>query len=224
MRIIGFLLAPFVKMIRYGALKMMKRMRRPNDGRPVIATANHLLDELILPSAFEIFINREFRDIAGFDKLSVAEHDRIFNELEFAGVCLALFCLDFANSIARTDDYRFWLEVRQRLPQQLRRMLLGLGVDKSNADLLRKLIDMRYEEYGEMTKETRDVWNAEEPLFSRLPTAAAKHSIARVNAIAIGIALHIKRGKLKRHDPLLRFLRGWMVKLNETIGKFIFNL
>lgn len=224
MRIVGFLLAPFVGIIRYGALKIMKRFRQPNDGRPIIATANHLLDELILPDVFKTFISSEFRETAGFDELSQAEQDRIFNELEMAGVCLALFCLDFADSIARPEDIRFWLEVRQRLPQQLRRMFLGLGVDKSNADLMRKLVDMRCEEYEEMTREARDMWNMEEPLFGRLPTAAAKHSVARVHAIAIGTALHIRRGKLKKHDPLSKFLRDWLLKLNEDIGKFIFKL
>lgn len=224
MRIIGFLLAPFVKHIRYGALKLMKKFRRPNDVRPVIATASHLLEEMLLPTIFKTFINREFREIAGFDKLSQTEHDRIFNELEMAAMSLALFCLDFADSIARSGDIRFWLEVRQRLPQQLRKMFLEIGVGKDNADLMRKLVDMRYEEYAEKTKEVRDIWNMEDPLFSRLPAAAVKHSIARVNAIAIGTLLHIRRGKSPKNDPLLKFLRNWLVKLDVSIARFIFKL
>lgn len=224
MRTVGFLLAPFRKLIRYMTLKLMKRLRQPNDGRPVIATANHFLEEVILPSTFETFLSREFRETVDFDKLSQTKQDMIFNELQLAGVCLALFCLDFADSIVRPEDHRFWLEVRERLPQQFRRKLLGFGVGKSDADLFQRAIDMRYEEYTEMTKEARDIWNAEEPLFGRLPTAAAKHSVARAPAIAIGTALHIRRGKPKRYDPLTKFLRNWLLRLNEDIGKFIRRL
>ena len=86
-KIIGFILSPFVEIIRYGALKLMKRMGHHGDERVVIAVSDHLLNTIILPSVFRFFQDEDFREAANFKEISAVEHDRIFNELEVAGIC-----------------------------------------------------------------------------------------------------------------------------------------
>ncbi len=114
--IIRFILRPFAKPIRYGALKIMKRMRPPNDMRPIIATADHIL-EIILPSVFSFFQDETFRELAHFKKLPVVEHDRIFNELQVAGTCLVVFLIRSMKSVLKVEDYHFWQEVETYLPK-----------------------------------------------------------------------------------------------------------
>ncbi len=66
--------------IRYILLKIMKKLRPPDDKRPAIAAVDQLFDKL-MPSAFRVFRDSKFREVARFDKLDQVEHDRIFNEL-----------------------------------------------------------------------------------------------------------------------------------------------
>lgn len=219
-----FILRPFANSIRYLMLKIMKKLRPPGDDRPARAAASHLLEEVVLPSGFRIFGDGKFRDLVKFNSLPATEQDRIFNELETAGICLALFCLDFADALVKPEDYHFWREVKDRLPKEFEENLIKLGAEKENAHLYQNLISMRYHEYKEMTQEAIDIWNSEEPRFREFQTEAAKHSIARVHAIAISVADHIRRGKLKKIDRLPSFLRSWLLYLNEDIGKLIKKL
>lgn len=219
-----FILRPWANSIRYLMLKIMKKLRPPGDDRPARAAASHLLEELVLPSGFRIFRDSKFRDLVKFNSLSVTEQDRIFNELETAGICLALFCLDFADALVKPEDYHFWREVKDRLPKEFEENLIKMGAEKENAHLYQNLISMRYLEYKDLTQEARDIWNSEEPRFRELQTEVAKHSIARVHAIAIGTAGHIRRGKFRKKDLLPRFLRSWLLYLNEDVGKFIKKL
>jgi len=219
-----FILRPFANLIRYLMLKIMKKLRLPGDDRPARAAASHLLEELILPSGFRIFSDRGFRELAQFSTLPTTEQDRVFNELETAGICLALFCLDFADALVKPEDYHFWREVKDRLPKEFEENLIKMGAEKESAHLYQDLISMRYQEYEKTTQEAIDIWNSEEPRFRELQTEVAKHSAARVHAIAIGAADHIRRGKLKKVDRLPSFLISWLLYLNEDIGKFIKKL
>lgn len=222
-KIIGFVLRPFARPIRYGALKVMKRIRRPDDKRPMIAAANHILEDFILPSAFRIFTESKFRELALFSKLPVSEHDRIFNELEVAGVCLALFYFEVMKPFTKPGDFHFWREVEENLTKQLQRKLMGYGVDSDNVKLMRQLIDMRYSEYKQVA---RGVWTANDfggSEFGALPPEK-KHIAVDLQAIAVGTADHIRRGKIKEGDPLIKHLVGWLLDLYRTIGKFVRRL
>lgn len=223
LKLLAFILRPFVGLIRYGALKMMKRLRQPDDKRPIIAAADHILDTLLLPSVFCIFQDKIFREHAGFSKIPQSEHDRIFNELEISAIYLAIVYLNIVKSAVEPGDYHFWQGVEEYLPRQLQKTLISHGVDSSNAKLMCQLIDIRRAEYEEIETHIRDASNQESEEFKKL-SARNKHIAAVVQSIAIGTADHIRRGELREHDPLVSHLIAWFIFLQKQIGKFVKNL
>jgi|GEM_PF-3160580 len=221
-KIIEIVLRPFAGIIRYGALKIMKKFRPPDDRRPVIATSDYILNEMVLPSVFYTFQEEKFRELARFKKLPVSEHDRIFNELEVAGICLAIFSLR-ALKLARIEDYHFWQDTEEHLPKQFQRILIGYGVSSSNAKLMRELIDMRREEYESIAEQVWDVSTQYKPEFLSLPPEM-KIFAARVQATAVGTTDHIRRGKIRKNDPLIKYLVSWLMHLYKKIRKFVNDL
>ena len=217
------ILRPFAGAIRYGALKLMKRMRRPGDKRPIIATSEHLLNEIIIPSVFRAFSDPIFREHASFKALSREEHDRIFNELQVAGIYSAMVHLNTAKSAVRSEDYHFWQEVEEHLPLQFQKILMGYGVDGSNAKLMRKLIDLRGTEYAELQTHILDANNEAGKEFKTL-SSNMKRIASAMQAIAIGTADHIRRGKIKEGDPLIRNLTTWLIFLQGKFRKFVRHL
>lgn len=222
-RPILFLLRPFVKPIRYGALKFMKRFRQPDDGRPIIAASEHLLNEFILPSTFQLFRDAQFRDLAAFKKLTTAEHDRIFNEVVVAGIATLIVCLDGMSSLVRVEDLNFWHQVQEHAPKQFQRELMKLGVLSSNAKLMRELIDMRYAEYQDLARQARAINESENKLFRDLPDELRQVG-AMIQAVGIGTADHIKRGQLAAGDPLIRFLVNQLFALYQQLSGFVKRL
>lgn len=222
-KILGYILYPFVKIIRYAALKLMKAKRPPGDRRPAIAAADHLLDEIVLPSVFRTFRQDGFREPANFKKLPVAEHDRIFNELEVSGICVAEFYLGQVKHFVKDGDFHFWRDVEELLSRQLQKKLTSLGVDGGNAKLMRQLINMRYREYGQLAEQIIRGGVLITPEFKNQPPEI-KRSFAMMQAIAVGTADHIRRGKLEERDPLIKHLMNWFFDLQSKISKFVKNL
>lgn len=222
-RLAALLLRPFAKPIRYGMLKIMKRFGPPNDGRPIIAVSEHLLNEFILPSVFRLFRGEQFRTLALFKKLPTAEHDRIWNELVVAGILTLTVCLDAMPSLVRPEDFHFWRKVQEHAPKQFQRELMHYGVSSANAKLMRELIDMRGKEYKDLARQTREINEFENKLFRDL-TDDMRHVAASIQATAIGTVDHIKRGKLAPGDPLIRFLAHWLFGLYTQLSSFVRRL
>ena len=222
-RILTFILSPFAGPIRYGTLKLMKAMRQPDDRRPIIATSDHILNELVLPSIFQTFKKGEFRNLANFKKLPVVEHDRIFNELEVAGVYLAIFCLRLMKPLVRSEDYHFWQDVEFHLPKQLQKILINYGVDGASAKLLKELTEMRGDEYEELAEKVLEVNDGEKEEFKNLPSEL-KDMAAFIQATAVVTTDHIRRGKINQGDSLIKYLVKWLVFLQARIAKFVRNL
>ncbi len=217
-QIVGFVLQPFVGAIRYGALKMMKQFRAPDDERPARATAEHVLSEIVLPSCFRLFQDDVFRERARFHKLPRSEHDRIFNELEVAGICLAMFYLRMARVTGRVEEYRFWQSVDEHLPRELGEILKGYGVDSASAKLMRDLISMRRREYEELAEHVEKE-NSERVEFKEL-SSMQKQFAAVWHATAVGTSSHITRGNLQEGDPLTQYLIQWLLVLKQQVEKF----
>ena len=222
-RITGFILRPIARFVRYAVLKLMKKIRRPNDDRPIRATSEYLLDEIILLSGFRIFQDAQFRKLASFGKLSIKEHDRIFNELEVSGMCLLFFYLQSMRPLMKPEDYHFWQDVELRVPEQFEQSLMGLGVDSANAKLFKQLIAIRHEEYQKLIKNVWEASNAAKPEFQELPEEM-KYLGAAIQSVAIGTANHIKRGKLIKNDHLTGFLIDWLMKLRRQMHRFVIRL
>ncbi len=222
-RVTEFILSPFVGVIRYGALKLMKYMGSHDDERLIIAMSDHVLNTIIMPSVFNYFRDDSFRRAANFEILSVAEHDRIFNELEVAGICLAIFYLQAVKSTGKLKDYHLWQKTEEYLPQQLKDTAAGYGVDVKNATLMVELIGLRYREYKEFLDEVWVVSNQENKEFKGL-SPELKLIGSAIQGIAIGTTDHIRRGKVKEKDPLTQHTITWLLTLKNKIGKFIKNI
>jgi len=221
--ILMFIISPFIRLIRYGALKLIKKFHAPDDHRPIIAVSEHLLNGMVLPSAFHIFRESKFRELAHFGKLPISEHDRIFNELEVAGVWLAIAYLRAVKSLVRAEDYHFWQKVELHLPKQLQVILMGLGVDGANAKLVKQLILMRGQEYDELADKVGEASDEGKEDFRKL-SPKMKEIATMVQATAIGTADHIRRGKLQKGDPLVSYLIDWLLALQNKIAKFVKKL
>lgn len=218
-----FILRPFAGPIRYGALKLMKKLRQPDDKRPIIAASDHLLNEIVISSMFHFFKEEKFRELARFKKLPVSEHDRIFNELEVAGVCLAIFYLRVLKTLAKPEDYHFWQEVELHLPKQLQKTLISYGVNGSDAKLVKQLVDMRYEEYEKLGVKTNEDHRIQDDGLGTL-SAETKWVAAMTQAIAVGTVDHIRRGKIEEGDSLIRHIFNWLLSLQKKISRFVKNL
>lgn len=212
-----------VKRIQYLMLKIMKRLRMSDDRRPAIATARHAVEEFLLPNSFDLFNDIRFRQAAKFDQLSQSEHDRIFNELIVSAMTMALFGIARAEVLVKPGDYHFWRSVHDQLLKQFERALRDFGANQVHTKQYRELITLRYDEYEQLAKQAWDIWNTEEQEFQKLPPIGQEIA-SWVNAVAIGTADHIKRGKLNQKDKLPCLLRQWLFGLNERIGKFIKRL
>ncbi len=222
-KIIGIVVRPFVRPIQYLMLKIMKRVRQPDDNRPIIASSGYLLEEIILPAGFRLFRDEEFRELSDFAKLPRSEHDRIFNELEAAGVCLTLFYLDAISSLVRLSDFHFWNRIAEHLPKQFQKILLSYGADGGNAKLMRELIAVRKEEYQKLAERVREASDERQSDFRTL-SSEMQLVAAAVQATALGTADHIRRGKLAPKDPLIGFLITWLMALRRRVDKFVQNL
>lgn len=224
-KILMLVLRPFARPLRHGALKIMKRLYNPIDNRPVIAASEHLLNEIVLPSVFTTFQAGRFRDLARFKKLPVSEHDRIFNELEVAGVFLTTLYLQNVTPLLEPVDSHFWQSVAERLPKELQNILIGYGADGGDTKLMRQLIDMRSDEYRALAWEVLKANNEENESedFKALPPEMKKFA-ATVQASAVGITEHIRRGKREERDPLIGYLTEWLLSLRRDVAKFVKNL
>ncbi|MFA6047650.1 MAG: hypothetical protein WCV59_00910 [Parcubacteria group bacterium] len=211
------------KAIQYLMLKIMKRLGPSDDDRPAVAAADQLLDKL-LPSAFAVFRDERFREVCNFGKISQVEHDRIFNELEVSAIILCQFCIDDRMAIIGNRDFHFWETVRENMPKVFVDKLLEYGVKKSDADLYFDLIKMRHDQYSKIADGNRDHMENDKLFSEYKDSQAAMDTLNRVQAIIVGTADHIRRGKLKKGDELMRLLRSWLFPLDMEISKFIRKL
>ena len=222
-KIVKFFLRPFANPLRYGALKVMKRLRRRDDPRPATAAADHLLHTLVIPWVFDLFHDDRFRTLARFAKLPVLEHDRILNEIEVAGICVPVFYLRAVKSLVRLEDYHFWQDVETLLPKKLQETLVGYGVKPAAAKLMRELIGMRQEEYEGLAAHARDYHERRIKEFRELP-AEMKQFALLVQATAFGTVRHIRRGTMGKDDPLVSYFVDWLMRLRRKTSKLVKNL
>lgn len=221
-KLIVILLRPFAEVIRYQMLKMMKKMGNSDDHRPYIAVAKHVIEDLVLPYVFQTFREAEFEQCAGFDKLPLAEKDRIFNELEVAGIIMGVYGVSLATEQVKDGEFHFWSRVEEEYPRQLQQVFTGFGIDSANAKMLRDLVKMRQKEYDDIAEQ---VWRAgallgKDALLKMREqhghaVSNVKRELSTAHAVAIGTADHIRRGRLQEKDPLVMYL----VKFNLTLQK-----
>jgi len=169
-------------------------------------------------AAFQLFKDKQFKKLAGFNRLSQTEQDRIFNELVVANLVLIMLVFE-APDLRVAGEYRDYLTgVKKRIPQAYVQHLRDLGIEAKYLQDWEKLIDMRYEEYA---KDRHDVRAAAMELESKersLNTDALSkiQVLVPVQAVAIGCHHHICRGETKGKDDLFKLIL-------ESLTRFYFE-
>jgi hypothetical protein len=164
------------------------------------------LSQAAAHAAFQLFKDGRFRKLAGFDRLSQTEQDRIFNELVVANLVLLMLMFE-APDLRVAQEFRGYLAgVKNRVPQAYVKNLSELGIKAEHLQDWEKLIDMRYEEYA---RDRHEVRAAAMELESR-DRSLDMHSLSKiqmlvpVEAVAIGCHHHICRGETDGKDELFK--------------------
>jgi len=176
------------------------------------------LSQAAASASFQLFKDKRFRKLAGFDRLSQTEQDRIFNELVVANLVLIMLVFE-APDLRVADEYRDYLTgVKKRIPKAYVQNLKDLGIETKYLRDWEKLIDMRYEEYA---RDRHDVRAAAMELESKerslnMDTLSKIQVLVPVQAVAIGCHHHVCRGETKGKDDLFKLIL-------ESLSRFYFE-
>lgn len=173
------------------------------------------LAQVVASSAFEFWQRKDFRLYVNFQSLSQTEQDRMFNELEVSVLGLFTLSLDYAISIAK-EEYKKLLKTLQReIRYGFIKLFSDLGIEKKFLEQWEKLIDMRFKEYYEDLKTAMKESSAWDELKG---DEEMRQTWARIETITIDCLTHIKRGDVKKDDPLWKLLRKWLITLEAQIS------
>jgi hypothetical protein len=170
-------------------------------------------------SAFQLFQDKQFRQLAGFEQLSQVEQDRIFNELVVASIVLIMLVLE-APDLRVAGEFRDYLsDLNKKIPKAHLDYLRTSGVETEHLRDWEKLITMRYEEYARDRHDVRaaamQIESSEKGLD--LDDLSKIQMLVPVQAVAIGCHHHICRGATEGQDDLfkltLRALSRFYVEL-----------
>lgn len=169
------------------------------------------ITEKIANSSFVFFKDENIRSLLNFEKISVTEQDRIFNEILVSGITIAI--LIFATLENKTKNERikqFHIEMQIELTSSYPNWLKELGAEQNNADLWKELIKMRVNEYE------KDYEENEKEIKKQTDA-----KLAFVFVVAIGGNKHICRGKKKDMNLTFKPFLRWNVNLANEILKII---
>lgn len=173
------------------------------------------LAQVAAGSSFEFWQRKDFRLYVNFQSLSQTEQDRMFNELEVSILGLFNLSLDYAISVAKVE-YKKLLEVLQKeITYGFLQLFLDLGTEKKFIDQWNKLIEMRFKEYHEDFKtavKESDSWR------ELKGDEEMRQTWARIETITIDCLTHIRRGEVKKDDPLWKLLRKWFISLEAQVS------
>jgi hypothetical protein len=175
-------------------------------------------------SAFGLFRDKKFRQLAGFGQISQTEEDRIFNELVVASVVLIMLVLE-APDLRVAEEFKGYLsKLIKKIPKAHLDYLKESGVkSKKHLRDWKKLIDMRYKEYARDKHDVRaaamQIESSEKGLD--LDDLSKIQMLVPVQAVAIGCHHHICRGETDGRDDLfkltLRALSKFYVQLRVRL-------
>ena len=174
-------------------------------------------------SAFHLFRDKQFRRLAGIERLSQVEQDRIFNELVVASIVLIMLLLEAPDLRVAREFQSYLAGLNKRIPKAYVDHLGTLGVEANHLRDWEKLIAMRYEEYARDRHDVRaaamQIESSEKGLD--LDDLARIQMLVPVQAVAIGCHHHICRGDTKGRDDLfkltLRLLSMFYVELRVRL-------
>ena len=164
------------------------------------------LSQAAASSAYELFLDKDFRRIARLELLSQVEQDRIFNELVVAFLVLTMLLLEAPDLRVPQELRNYLAGLNQRIPGAYMENLKTLGVEADHLRDWEKLIAMRYEEYARDSHQVRatamQIESAEKSLD--LDGLSKIQLLVPVQAVSIGCHHHICRGNTEGHDELFK--------------------
>lgn len=164
------------------------------------------LSQAAAASAYELFCDKEFRRMAGLERLSQVEQDRIFNELVVAFLVLIMLLLEAPDLRVPRELRNYLAGLNKRISEAYVEHLRSLGVETNHLRDWEKLISMRYEEYARDKHEVRaaamQIESAEKSLD--LDGLSRIQLLVPVQAVSIGCHHHICRGKTDGPDELFK--------------------
>lgn len=157
-------------------------------------------------SAFDLFRDKAFRQMACLEQLSQTEQDRIFNELVVSYLVLIMLMLE-APDLRVPGEFRHYLAaLKERIPKAYVDYLKNLGIENRHLEDWKKLISMRYEEYARDRHDVRaaamQIESSEKPLD--LDGLSKIQMLVPVQAVAIGCHHHVCRGDTQGRDELFK--------------------
>jgi hypothetical protein len=156
--------------------------------------------------AFELFRDKEFRRLAGFDTLDQVEQDRIFNELVVAYIVLIVLVLEAPDLRVPPESRDYLATLKEMVPKAYVDDLRTLGVESEHLRVWEKLISLRHEEYAKDRHEVRSaamhLESREKPLD--LDDLSRIQLLVPVQTTAIGCHHHVCRGNTDGRDELFK--------------------
>jgi hypothetical protein len=157
-------------------------------------------------SAFYLFRDKQFRQLAGIEQLSQAEQDRIFNELVVASVVLIMLLLEAPDLRVAGEFQNYLAGLNKTIPKAHVDHLRSLGVESNHLRDWEEVIAMRYEEYARDRHDVRaaamQIESSEKGLD--LDDLSRIQMLVPVQAVAIGCHHHICRGDTEGQDDLFK--------------------
>jgi hypothetical protein len=175
--------------------------------------------EAAAASAYELFCDEEFRRVAGVERLSRVEQDRIFNELVVAFLVLVMLVLEAPDLRISRELRNYLAGLNKRISEAYVEHLKTLSVEANHLRDWEKLISMRYEEYARDKHEVRaaamQIESSEKSLD--LDGLSRIQLLVPVQAVSIGCHHHVCRGNTDGQDDLFK-------QILKSLSKFYVEL
>lgn len=181
----------------------------------MLLSASKNLAQIVASSSFEFWQRKDFRLFVNFQNIGQEEQDRMFNELEVS--VLGLFVLHLEDSLrnAKEEQGIVLKTLQKELPHSFISILSGIGIEQKHLDTWEKLISMRLHEYeGDFKLALKESKKMKE--FENDDNLRA--TWARIETITIDCLTHIRRGNVKKDDPLWKLLRKWLITIDATLN------
>lgn len=182
----------------------------------LLAGASQNLAKGITSWSFEFWQRKDFRLYIKFAGLSQTEQDRIFNELEVS--LLGLFVLHLENAVTQSsapEQKIVFSGLQKDLSAGFIQLYIDLGLEKKFIDQWRLLIDMRLDEYRKDYKAALKE-SAKWQEFKKTERDL-KLAWVRIETNTIDCLTHIRRGDVKKDDPLWKLLRKWFTSMDAQL-------
>ena len=177
------------------------------------------LSQAAAASAYELFRDKEFRRMAGLERLSQTEQDRIFNELVVGFLVLIMLLLEAPDLRVPRERRNYLADVNKRISKAYVENLKTLGVESRHLRDWEKLISIRYEEYARGKHEVRGAAMQIESAKKGLDVDGLSRIqlLVPVQTVSIGCHHHICRGNTDGQDEVFK-------EILKSLSKFYVDL